>query len=101
LSKVEKNYGFEIESRINLFLKSSYNEIMWSNRPLAAVTITIFYSVTVIILWFVYKLLTSNTEFDIGQAFYESQASFTPPVNQSQVTITSQDITPYKFNDIG
>jgi arylsulfatase len=36
----------------------------------------------------------------LGQAFYISQASFTPPVNQSQVTITSQDISPEKFNDI-
>jgi arylsulfatase A-like enzyme len=35
------------------------------------------------------------------QAYYESQASATPPVNQSQVTITSEDITPEKFSHPG
>jgi hypothetical protein len=29
-----------------------------------------------------------------GQTFYESLASVSPPINQSQVTITSADITP-------
>jgi hypothetical protein len=33
-----------------------------------------------------------------GQAYYESQASATPPVNQSQITITSADITLEKFS---
>jgi arylsulfatase len=32
-----------------------------------------------------------------GQAFYNSVASLTPPVNQSQITITSADIAPANF----
>ena len=35
-----------------------------------------------------------------GQAYYNTVASATPPVNQSQVTITSADITPEKFMSI-
>jgi arylsulfatase len=35
-----------------------------------------------------------------GQAFYESVASATPPVNQTQITITSADITPANFSQI-
>lgn len=35
-----------------------------------------------------------------GQAFSDTVASATPPVNQSQVTITSADITPEKFMSI-
>lgn len=33
-----------------------------------------------------------------GQAYYEGLASVSPPINQSQVTITSADITPEKFS---
>ena len=36
-----------------------------------------------------------------GQAYYESLASATPPINQSQITITSADITPANFSQIG
>ena len=36
-----------------------------------------------------------------GQAFYESLASASPPINQSQVTITSADITPANFSQMG
>jgi hypothetical protein len=32
-----------------------------------------------------------------GQAYYDAIASVTPPVNQTQITITSVDITPEKF----
>ena len=35
-----------------------------------------------------------------GQAFYESLASASPPINQSQVTITSADITPANFTQM-
>ncbi|MDX1373416.1 MAG: hypothetical protein R3321_13165, partial [Nitrososphaeraceae archaeon] len=33
-----------------------------------------------------------------GQSFYEGLASASPPINQSQVTITSADIIPEKFS---
>lgn len=36
-----------------------------------------------------------------GQAFVESLASASPPINQSQVTITSADITPANFSQVG
>jgi arylsulfatase A-like enzyme len=36
-----------------------------------------------------------------GQTFVESLASTSPPINQSQVTITSADITPANFSQIG
>ena len=36
-----------------------------------------------------------------GQTFDESLASASPPINQSQVTITSVDITPANFTQIG
>ena len=36
-----------------------------------------------------------------GQAYYESLASASPPINQSQVTITSADITPANFSQVG
>ena len=36
-----------------------------------------------------------------GQTFYESLASASPPINQSQVTITSADITPANFSQMG
>jgi len=36
-----------------------------------------------------------------GQTFYESLASASPPINQSQVTITSADITPANFTQTG
>ena len=35
-----------------------------------------------------------------GQTFYESLASVSPPINQSQVTITSADITPANFTQM-
>jgi hypothetical protein len=35
-----------------------------------------------------------------GQAFYESLASASPSINQSQVTITSADITPANFTQM-
>ena len=35
-----------------------------------------------------------------GEAFYDTVASATPPVNQSEVTITSTDITPENFMQI-
>ena len=36
-----------------------------------------------------------------GQTFDESLASASPPINQSQVTITSADITPANFKQTG
>ena len=33
-----------------------------------------------------------------GQAYYEALASASPPINQSQVTITSADIIPEQFS---
>jgi arylsulfatase A-like enzyme len=35
-----------------------------------------------------------------GQTYYNSQASITPPVNGSQITISSGDIMPEKFSQI-
>lgn len=53
------------------------------------------------------KLISAYNEYakDVGvviprgQAFYEGLASASPPVNQSQVTITSADIIPEKFSN--
>lgn len=36
-----------------------------------------------------------------GQAYYNSLVSVTPPVNESQITITSADISPANFSQIG